>query len=120
MSSRRRHTSWPRDWSSDVCSSDLVHWENEGVRPPVHLNSTASRRRSGSLVRWSSFALSPEETASSHGMLLTARVRTWMDLAPRLSHDDLVRLGAHLVRHPRPRYVRRDALDAATVPHVQP
>src|SRR5690625_5571603 len=22
-SSRRRHTSWPRDWSSDVCSSDL-------------------------------------------------------------------------------------------------
>src|SRR5207253_7408203 len=23
VSSRRRHTSWPRDWSSDVCSSDL-------------------------------------------------------------------------------------------------
>src|SRR5207253_8125268 len=23
--SRRRHTRWPRDWSSDVCSSDLVH-----------------------------------------------------------------------------------------------
>src|SRR5690625_431266 len=23
MSSRRRHTRWPRDWSSDVCSSDL-------------------------------------------------------------------------------------------------
>src|SRR6266508_872227 len=23
FSSRRRHTSWPRDWSSDVCSSDL-------------------------------------------------------------------------------------------------
>src|SRR5690625_3846179 len=23
-SSRRRHTRWPRDWSSDVCSSDLV------------------------------------------------------------------------------------------------
>ena len=21
--SRRRHTRWPRDWSSDVCSSDL-------------------------------------------------------------------------------------------------
>src|SRR5439155_9036485 len=25
FSSRRRHTRWPRDWSSDVCSSDL-HW----------------------------------------------------------------------------------------------
>src|SRR6266508_3565607 len=24
FSSRRRHTSWPRDWSSDVCSSDLL------------------------------------------------------------------------------------------------
>src|SRR5439155_2155791 len=23
--SRRRHTRWPRDWSSDVCSSDLNH-----------------------------------------------------------------------------------------------
>src|SRR5439155_10991365 len=26
--SRRRHTRWPRDWSSDVCSSDL---ENKTV-----------------------------------------------------------------------------------------
>src|SRR5690625_8019605 len=24
FTSRRRHTRWPRDWSSDVCSSDLV------------------------------------------------------------------------------------------------
>src|SRR5207253_8546418 len=23
--SRRRHTRWPRDWSSDVCSSDLAY-----------------------------------------------------------------------------------------------
>src|SRR5439155_11597767 len=28
FSSRRRHTRWPRDWSSDVCSSDL-----DGLRP---------------------------------------------------------------------------------------
>src|SRR6266508_5264364 len=29
FSRRRRHTRWPRDWSSDVCSSDLFeveHW----------------------------------------------------------------------------------------------
>src|SRR5437660_3062496 len=25
FSSRRRHTRWPRDWSSDVCSSDLAY-----------------------------------------------------------------------------------------------
>src|SRR5207253_5341737 len=24
FSSRRRHTRWPRDWSSDVCTSDLA------------------------------------------------------------------------------------------------
>src|SRR5207253_4542861 len=28
FSSRRRHTRWPRDWSSDVCSSDLT---NDGL-----------------------------------------------------------------------------------------
>src|SRR5207253_5532876 len=33
FSSRRRHTRWPRDWSSDVCSSDLT--ENAHGEP-VH------------------------------------------------------------------------------------
>src|SRR5690625_6957149 len=28
FSSRRRHTRWPRDWSSDVCSSDLRRVHN--------------------------------------------------------------------------------------------
>src|SRR5690625_2799609 len=32
FSSRRRHTSWPRDWSSDVCSSDL---SPEAKRPEL-------------------------------------------------------------------------------------
>src|SRR5690606_40244260 len=27
FSSRRRHTRFSRDWSSDVCSSDLTTWE---------------------------------------------------------------------------------------------
>src|SRR5439155_10255192 len=30
LSSRRRHTRWPRDWSSDVCSSDLWSNSNSG------------------------------------------------------------------------------------------
>src|SRR5690606_40225922 len=28
FSSRRRHTRFSRDWSSDVCSSDLTTWED--------------------------------------------------------------------------------------------
>src|SRR5439155_6313762 len=35
-SRRRRHTRWPRDWSSDVCSSDL--------RPPSPAPSSVSPR----------------------------------------------------------------------------
>src|SRR6266702_7254400 len=31
FSSRRRHTRWPRDWSSDVCSSDLLVGEVTAV-----------------------------------------------------------------------------------------
>src|SRR5437870_12376393 len=33
FSSRRRHTRWPRDWSSDVCSSDLAGHRPERLRP---------------------------------------------------------------------------------------
>src|SRR5437870_7467235 len=36
FSSRRRHTRWPRDWSSDVCSSDL---EVEGVAIPLAISA---------------------------------------------------------------------------------
>src|SRR5437870_13765561 len=37
FSSRRRHTRWPRDWSSDVCSSDL----------DLPVTITSSTRRAG-------------------------------------------------------------------------
>src|SRR5439155_1136741 len=32
FSSRRRHTRWPRDWSSDVCSSDLAREHGLGYQ----------------------------------------------------------------------------------------
>src|SRR5207253_6326920 len=32
FSSRRRHTRWPRDWSSDVCSSDLLWRVNDHTK----------------------------------------------------------------------------------------
>src|SRR6266511_5563076 len=34
FSSRRRHTRFSRDWSSDVCSSDLVCFSNAGTGNP--------------------------------------------------------------------------------------
>src|SRR6266487_3457890 len=40
FSSRRRHTRWTGDWSSDVCSSDLADPVGEisepGIRPLTH------------------------------------------------------------------------------------
>src|SRR6266702_3785592 len=33
FSSRRRHTRWPRDWSSDVCSSDLWNAQSPKTQP---------------------------------------------------------------------------------------
>src|SRR5690625_3544006 len=49
--SRRRHTRWPRDWSSDVCSSDLMSlimvmivyvWKNLGYCAIVYLGGLQS------------------------------------------------------------------------------
>src|SRR2546429_3681292 len=38
FSSRRRHTRCSRDWSSDVCSSDLQGWtDDHHLRAPVFL-----------------------------------------------------------------------------------
>src|SRR6266702_7699297 len=47
FSSRRRHTRWPRDWSSDVCSSDLLahHGESGYVEMIEH------QARMGDLLR---------------------------------------------------------------------
>src|SRR5437870_12882444 len=36
FSSRRRHTRWPRDWSSDVCSSDLYSLDRLGYDTEVN------------------------------------------------------------------------------------
>src|SRR5690625_5506894 len=40
FSSRRRHTRWPRDWSSDVCSSDLNGADAHFLDPLTHLCTT--------------------------------------------------------------------------------
>src|SRR5439155_2757354 len=41
FSSRRRHTRWPRDWSSDVCSSDLAE-ASVGNAPSLTAHAVAA------------------------------------------------------------------------------
>src|SRR5690606_40407984 len=44
----RRHTRFSRDWSSDVCSSDLVSLDEvQGVRGSTRLEAKKQRRREG-------------------------------------------------------------------------
>src|SRR5690348_17872324 len=45
FSSRRRHTRWTGDWSSDVCSSDLA------ARTPVHEDYFARARGAVAMSR---------------------------------------------------------------------
>src|SRR5207253_6439687 len=64
FSSRRRHTRWPRDWSSDVCSSDLP-WQS-----PVDDGCTKTQSKTCAALRiWvvttSANAL-PEPTPNRH------------------------------------------------------
>src|SRR2546429_2762629 len=50
FSSRRRHTRCSRDWSSDVCSSDLFwYWSSRNVRSGVRriASSQVQRKQSG-------------------------------------------------------------------------
>src|SRR5207253_4533870 len=48
FSSRRRHTRWPRDWSSDVCSSDLFVQIKTGALTTERI--AAARKRGRSVV----------------------------------------------------------------------
>src|SRR6266511_4748607 len=43
-SSRRRHTRFSRDWSSDVCSSDLRRWNSTLCRARDKLSPLLRRR----------------------------------------------------------------------------
>src|SRR5690625_6829304 len=43
FSSRRRHTRWPRDWSSDVCSSDLAANAPTATGEPLTVRSGTSQ-----------------------------------------------------------------------------
>src|SRR5690349_22241871 len=51
FSSRRRHTRSLRDWSSDVCSSDLATRESP-ANSWAEMSPAFSRRRSALMARW--------------------------------------------------------------------
>lgn len=82
---------------------------NGGVDKRIHLGTTGSPRRGNPLIRWSR---SNNGTGTllrmSSGLVVTDRVRTFVELSDVVSHEALVAIGDHLVRRPRRRFEGRD------------
>src|SRR5439155_6362753 len=80
FSSRRRHTRWPRDWSSDVCSSDLLR-ERSGRQnlSAFHIEMILGAGQriilAGFLDRAAGGGGHPKRAGSSHGISVEALVR---------------------------------------------
>src|SRR4051794_29432064 len=72
FSSRRRHTRWTGDWSSDVCSSDLPADRLAAVRAGVRAIATIERRRAGA-SGWVEEEVGAESSAPIRGHGLRAR-----------------------------------------------
>ena len=87
----------------------LVRWDLEKT---VHLATLAARGRRHAILSWHDYVLTPAEITSllyrvrpsghTSDIRATSRARTWRDLAPHLTHQELVAAGDHLVRRPYP------------------
>src|SRR6266513_1772366 len=73
FSSRRRHTRSKRDWSSDVCSSDLADWRKSDPGPLRPRSRPASARR---ILREIGAARggAPRRTATEHRRIAVTRI----------------------------------------------
>src|SRR3712207_6865640 len=80
FSSRRRHTRYWRDWSSDVCSSDLQEPDGSSAwrRSPGGLVTAVEpvmRDRGGAWVGWDGGPDGTDEPLDEDGMRLVDRKR---------------------------------------------
>src|SRR3712207_8682058 len=74
FSSRRRHTRYWRDWSSDVCSSDLQDWhagvvENavKSQSPKMKVEKIQSGQRAGQVLATYAVPIDAEEVTGEQG-----------------------------------------------------
>src|SRR5207253_5451032 len=97
---RRRHTRWPRDWSSDVCSSDLA-WHEVLGKAGMELSVWRIHRRIGmsgglfvnALLRETGKQLTAEETTQLRSQHAQAFVRRLGEVRPLPgAHELLSRL----------------------------
>src|SRR5207253_4414839 len=118
FSSRRRHTRWPRDWSSDVCSSDL---DAKSFHYGDQMGSKALRETLASYLRAArSLRCEAEQVMITSGsqqaleisarVLLDSRNSVWIEEpCYRLAREVFALTGCHLVPVP----VDQEGLDVA-------
>src|SRR5690606_41819415 len=90
FSSRRRHTRFSRDWSSDVCSSDLYYRVRMGN---FRSREAAERAREFLAQRFPDAFIVPD----------TVEITRWLDLAPTARSNAQQQVS---VRRPRAAWMR--------------
>src|SRR5699024_11108617 len=93
FSSRRRHTRSKRDWSSDVCSSDLVlpaPTVRERARTPKEAQMTNEPQQRTSLLNNKPSAIEDRRTRTSQWPMIIGLTFTWEALWQDISLSTIV------------------------------
>src|SRR5207253_2266715 len=104
-SSRRRHTRWPRDWSSDVCSSDLK------LREEIKLEAIADRTTVGRRLK----KLLPEAEAQVNGL----GQQIVKEVKPALGQPQASAIDGRMYQAQGPRWHKQDREKGSVPPQLR-
>src|SRR5690625_4418179 len=89
FTSRRRHTRWPRDWSSDVCSSDLTAQVDSQYEIPYETSFDGHRIKDARYHEDQRLTLAGVLSNSSN----VGTVQISEEMEPQIRHDYLTAFG---------------------------
>lgn len=101
---------YPRTVAIGVTAAALYRYplpRSVAGRPLLLATAGRSHLTSDTVVRWRRLGLPADEIRTASGIWLTTHPRTWADLGECLQLWELVIIGDHLVRIPRPQHDKR-------------